>query len=881
MKALFLSLVLTLGVIGLSLAGPERPVTSNTFVMPVPCGPPGDPLALQGQWFMDPNTGGTVVKTREFHDDDNTLTIQGIVQSITFDGSPVSNIVAFTVQATVFNNLPSLYQQTGASNSHNEVQSPPYAAYSGGMKEARIVTEFAVANMGLLPPGQPPQRPYYPDPVSGGAYFIEALNEKELAWYCWAPGGQQTPAGNFQVPSWTLGNIPLGGSASVLMSFQISSPAGPTNMPPTDYRHSVIRHSMMHQADVFYNRHDSLKISHWLDTLLVDYGGYMGAPPGPYQEPEPYIYASDVSVFFDEEIEDEELDFGDAPDPSYPTLLANNGARHLIVPAVFMGGQIDAEPDGQPNPNATGDDLANLADEDGVVFTSPLTPGFGATLNVICSVAGSLSAWVDFNFNGSWADPGEQIFNMQAMGAGLNALTFPVPGTAGLGTTFARFRFTTQQTSMAYTGLVNDGEVEDYQVNVEEIDFGDAPDSAGTPGYPTLLANNGARHRILPGVQLGALIDAEVDGQPDPNSLGDDKANLKDEDGVSIPVPLIAGATVNVQVTASTAGHLNAWIDWNCNGTWGDPGEQVYLNVPLSPGANILPLNVPIHPAIVSGGPHSRWRFTTYAPAAPSYSGLEADGEVEDYEVKLEVLDFGDAPDNPYPTLLANDGARHIMPSSYYLGVIPPDLEPDGQPDPAAAGDDASGTDDEDGVMFSGSLIRGSNTTFKVVASASGWLNAWIDFNQNGSWLDSMDQIASDVALSAGTNTLVVPVPSSAAWGNTFGRFRFSSYKGLLPTGRATDGEVEDYAFTIYQPKPTVTLAITNITCNASNTVVTIKWNGESPLVYETQYANVLSTSMTWTAWGPYVSSAPYMQTNSISGQTSRFYRVTAPYTAP
>jgi hypothetical protein len=492
---------------------------------------------------------------------------------------------------------------------------------------------------------------------------------------------------------------------------------------------------------------------------------------------------------------------------------------------------------------------------------------------------------VDFNFDGAWGGTGEQIFTMQPVFSGLNMLTFMVPASAGTGSTFARFRYTTLQAPpMTYTGLVDDGEVEDYEVLLEEeeqLDFGDAWDSALTPGYPTLLINNGARHTIIPGIFLGALIDAEPDGQPNLNALGDDISNLKDEDGVIIPNPLIAGATVNVQVTASTNGFLNAWIDWNSNGSWADPGEQVYINVPLISGLNVLVLAVPVPPAMVSGGPHSRWRFTTYPPAVPSYTGQEKDGEVEDYEVRLQVLDFGDAPDAPYPTLLASNGARHLMPSSYYLGLLQPDLEPDGQPSPSATGDDISGNDDEDGVMFSGSLIRGSNTTFKIVASTNGWLNAWIDFNQNGTWLDRGEQIATDVALASGTNTLVVSVPALAAWGRTFGRFRFSSAMGLLPTGLAYDGEVEDYDFTIYQPKPTMTLAITNITCNASNTVATIKWNGENPLVYETQYADVLSTSMTWTVWGPYVSSSPYEQTNSITGQTSRFYRVSAPYTAP
>ena len=70
-----------------------------------------------------------------------------------------------------------------------------------------------------------------------------------------------------------------------------------------------------------------------------------------------------------------ECDFGDANDPTYPTLLASNGAVHLIAAGVYLGPgpqgtSIDAELDGQPNGTATGDDIAGTSvdDEDGVVF---------------------------------------------------------------------------------------------------------------------------------------------------------------------------------------------------------------------------------------------------------------------------------------------------------------------------------------------------------------------------------------------------------------------------------------------------------------------------------------------------------------------------------
>ena len=86
-------------------------------------------------------------------------------------------------------------------------------------------------------------------------------------------------------------------------------------------------------------------------------------------------------------------------------------------------------------------------------------------------------------------------------------------------------------------------------------------------------------------------------------------------------------------------------------------------------------MSAPTPPAFVSGGPQSRWRYTTYPPATPQYVGAETNGEVEDYEVRLQVLDFGDAPDPSYPTLLANDGARHLIPSVpvYYLGATAPE----------------------------------------------------------------------------------------------------------------------------------------------------------------------------------------------------------------
>lgn len=166
----------------------------------------------------------------------------------------------------------------------------------------------------------------------------------------------------------------------------------------------------------------------------------------------------------------EQIDWGDAPDPGYPTLAASNGASHVIVPGLLLGNLIDAELDGQPTFDAMGDDNNNLADEDGVVFNQPLIPGLGATVTINATVPPGmpalLNAWIDFNANGSWADPGEQIAVDVLVNNGPNFITFVVPPTSPTGTrTYARFRLSTVA-GLSYMGAAPDGEVEDYAVHL-------------------------------------------------------------------------------------------------------------------------------------------------------------------------------------------------------------------------------------------------------------------------------------------------------------------------------------------------------------------------------------------------------------------------------
>jgi len=160
------------------------------------------------------------------------------------------------------------------------------------------------------------------------------------------------------------------------------------------------------------------------------------------------------------------MDFGDAPN-TYKTLASADGARHTKVSGVFLGKRLDTETDGKPDSTALGDDLQGVDDEDGIVFTSALLPGASATLDATASTAGYINAWVDFNQDGDFADAGEQIFSDELVAIGVNKLSFRVPATATLGSTFARFRFNTRGL-LSYKGLATDGEVEDYRITMAE-----------------------------------------------------------------------------------------------------------------------------------------------------------------------------------------------------------------------------------------------------------------------------------------------------------------------------------------------------------------------------------------------------------------------------
>ncbi len=510
------------------------------------------------------------------------------------------------------------------------------------------------------------------------------------------------------------------------------------------------------------------------------------------------------------------FDYGDAPDAGtgtaaadYNTLAFDNGPVHaLIAGAPHLGDCVDADNGSAQDALASTDDItASTAfgacavsgdDEDGVSFTGTLSAGSAASIDVRVGApaACALDAWVDWNRDGDFGDAGEQIATALNIAAGATTtLTPTVPAAASAGPTYARFRCSSAGGSTP-VGLAADGEVEDYLVIVGGADFGDAPASYTTQGAGAALHNvidNGA-------LRLGQCVDLEADGQPTALADGDDinagttrfGLCFDDEDGTTFAPFLAACQASAVTVLAGAAGVLDGWIDFSGDGDFDDANERIFSAQPVTAGSNALSFGVPC--ATVQGTTYSRLRLSSAGIATPA--GSAPDGEVEDDVVTVRAVDFGDAPDS-YATTFATGGPNHGVVTGYSLGATI-DSEGDGQPNAGATGDGA----DEDGVTLPASFAACGTTSVNIALTntagvATANLDAWIDFDADGSFDEPRDRIATSLAINVGLNALPVNVPCDAPTSSTYARFRLSADGVANATGSSLDGEVEDYAVTI------------------------------------------------------------------------------------
>ncbi len=154
-----------------------------------------------------------------------------------------------------------------------------------------------------------------------------------------------------------------------------------------------------------------------------------------------------------------DTDFGDAPD-TYGTSLDENGARHGVGD-IYLGSIVDAEYEANVYPLS---DESSANDEDGVNFITNFEAGLDSLVRVTVNGSGYLNMWIDWNQSEQF-DADEQVIIDRQMQTGTESFLIETPLIAESGTTWARVRYNSTD-SVAATGGVADGEVEDYQITV-------------------------------------------------------------------------------------------------------------------------------------------------------------------------------------------------------------------------------------------------------------------------------------------------------------------------------------------------------------------------------------------------------------------------------
>lgn len=392
-------------------------------------------------------------------------------------------------------------------------------------------------------------------------------------------------------------------------------------------------------------------------------------------------------------------------------------------------------------------------------------------------------------------------------------------------------------------------------------DYGDAPDTGigySTENYPTLLNDNGARHKVSNDLFLGASVpDIELDALQSADATGDDTSNSDDEDSAILP-PLSPSHTqyaikVNATNTTGADAYLYAWIDWNRDGYFESPEAQV-ITIPHDMNAQTVNVSWDSLPAapVDNGKYYLRLRLTSDVLEQDITNttrlderavGEASNGEVEDYLITAssKAIDFGDLADS-FNTTVLNNGAYHFKDNYLFIGkgaynqiAQHWDGEIDGQPSALeqADQDDVNGSIDDEADNPSGIIaapIPNSGTSYSLDVNfmayagnnANHQLRAWIDWNQDG-------EFSSDEASSIGqtglqkSTTQTVTLSWSGLDLSTLNSGDKLALRVRLTTdplsssawvGGASDGEVEDHYLLVgafdYGDAPDTTIATGN-----------------------------------------------------------------------
>lgn len=509
-----------------------------------------------------------------------------------------------------------------------------------------------------------------------------------------------------------------------------------------------------------------------------------------------------------------------------------------------------------PDDDANGNEYSNLAntdddtdqDDEDVLGNVSVTKGAPSQVSLAVQepMVGSsyLNAWVDWNANGVF-DSNEQIAtNVVNNGSGdqdSNASTvtvaMTVPANAVSGSARARFRWSSQS-GLAAAGGVGDGEVEDHTINVASApqscdaevsrslqlsgsafidgssnqvtlttDAGDQAGSAWSVNRISLLS----AFSVEFSVNLGTKNASGADGiafafQNDPEgssatgffggALGvgglepavavefdtyqnGDGYNDIANDHTVIYNPLnytdgVGGGDGSRYSEVVDLGNIEDG-DWHTvQLNWDPVSNQLQY---FFDGNLVTVVTRDFVNEVFGGDPNVFFGFTASTGGS---SNLQRVCLID--APPQSLVDYGDAP-------ASYQAPSHVIVDGIYLG--------EGVSDDTGSYDDANADADtfDDGVTFP-AVLPSINPITVSVSGDGGYLQAWVDWNQDGDVDDPGEQIAEDLQDADGDGQ--ISIIASAATGtvdanDVITRFRWSTTPSINAYEGADDGEVEDY----------------------------------------------------------------------------------------
>lgn len=559
-----------------------------------------------------------------------------------------------------------------------------------------------------------------------------------------------------------------------------------------------------------------------------------------------------------EDLIESNTDYGDTPAAyasSRQSISSQLGLGRGLVADSDAAQQQSANADGDDN-DGTGGAVVNFDDEDGVSVSGQslngrvFTPGENVDVDFSTFGSGYLNAWFDWNRDNDFSDPGERVVtdlyieNNGETNSGVGSSNFitetavpiSVPASLSDGNSFARFKFT-RSPNPGIGNSPDDGEVEDYGITLSSLfcDLpvstsmqlgGDATRDAGT-GEITLTPEAGNRRGYAWSEnQISLLSDFSLEfdvylGAIDANGADGIAFAFQDDPAGNGAIGEFGGALGVGGLSPAVAVEFDTWnngagyndiaddhtmiYDPQNYGEFSSGGQQYTPTVSLG---NIedaqwhsvqLEWDAASHTLSYSfdgnlvGSTDIDFVESVFAGNPNVYFGFAAatGGSFNEQKVCItasppQVLtDYGDAPSS-------FGEPSHILGAGLVLGAAV-DEETSGFNDPDALADNF-----DDGVSLPGDFPNDSPVEVEV-SGADGYLQAWIDWNQDGVFSEE-ERIATDLQDDDGDGLIQITAntpPAGALPGDSYARFRWSSQSGLNAEDGAQDGEVEDYRVTI------------------------------------------------------------------------------------